>query len=80
MPRSTVFAEQFIGSRLGANLCEHREDRDALLASWMDSLKTDPRIRAVWLWSSFEKGEADDLSDLDIWVIVADDAIPKART
>jgi hypothetical protein len=75
MPRRAVFAEQYKGSRIGADLREHREDRDALLSSWMASLEADPRVRAVWLWGSFESGEADDLSDLDPWVIVTDEAV-----
>lgn len=75
MPRPTVFAEQFSGSPVGVDLREHREDRDALLASWLASLEADPRVRALWLWGSFENGEADDLSDLDPWVIVTDEAV-----
>ena len=58
-----------------AALREHREDRDALLASLTASLQADPHIRAAWLWGSFGRGEADDLSDLDPWLIVADDAV-----
>jgi len=58
-----------------AALREHREDRDALLASLTASLQDDPRVRAAWLWGSFGRGEADDLSDLDPWLIVADDAV-----
>lgn len=56
-------------------LREHREDRDALLASLTASLQADPFVRAAWLWGSFGRGEADDLSDLDPWLVVADDAV-----
>ena len=58
-----------------AALREHREDRDALLASLTQSLYDDPHVRAAWLWGSFGRGEADDLSDLDPWLVVADDAV-----
>src|SRR5579872_2415737 len=74
MPRPTVLAEQFAGSQVGAALREHREDRDTLLASLTASLEADPRVRAFWLWGSFQNGEADDLSDLDPWIIVTDEA------
>ncbi len=36
----------------------------------------DARIRAALLWGSFGRGNADDLSDLDPWLLVADDAAP----
>jgi len=58
-----------------AALREHRKDRDTLLASLTASLQNDPRVRAAWLWGSFGRGEADDLSDLDPWIIVADEFV-----
>jgi len=60
---------------VAAALREHREDRDALLASLTASLLNDPRARAAWLWGSFGRGDADDLSDLDPWIIVADEFV-----
>lgn len=57
---------------VSAALREHREDRDDLLASLTASLRDDARVRAVWLWGSFGRGEADDLSDLDPWIVVSD--------
>ena len=75
MSRSTVFAEQFAESQVGIALREHREDRDALLTSLTTSLEADPRVCALWLWGSFQKGEADDLSDLDPWIIVTNGTV-----
>lgn len=75
MSRPAVFAEQFPDSWVGAALDEHREERDTLLASLTSSLRNDPRVLAAWLWGSFGKGEADDLSDLDPWIVVTDAAI-----
>ena len=74
MSRPTIFAEQFQDSRVVAALHEHREDRAALLHSLTASLQDDPRVRAAWLWGSFGRKEADDLSDLDPWLLVADEA------
>jgi len=74
MSRSAILASQFSDSQVATALHEHREDRDALLASLTASLEADPRVRALWLWGSFERGEADDLSDLDPWIIVTDEA------
>jgi hypothetical protein len=75
MSRPTIFSEQLSRPEVAAALREPCEDRDALLASLTDSLQADPRVRAAWLWGSFGRGEADDLSDLDPWLIVADDAV-----
>ncbi len=74
MSRPTVFAEQLKDPVVAVLLQEHRADRDALLSSLTDSLQSDARVRAAWLWGSFGRNEADDLSDLDPWLIVADEA------
>ncbi len=76
MSRSLVFSEQFIDTdpAVADALREHREDRAALLASLTASWQGDTRIRAALLWGSFGRGNADDLSDLDPWLLVADNA------
>jgi hypothetical protein len=76
MSRSVILSEQFTDSSpdVADALREHREDRAALLASLTASWQGDARIRAALLWGSFGRGEADDLSDLDPWLIVTDDA------
>lgn len=73
MLRSPIFAEQFADPSVAAALREHREDRAALLHSLTSSFEADPRIRVAWLWGSFGREDADDLSDLDPWLIVADE-------
>ena len=77
MSRPTLFAEQFQGQTVAAALREHREDRVALLRSLSASFQADLRVRAAWLWGSFGRNEADDLSDLDPWLIVADAFAPE---
>jgi len=74
MSSASVFAEYQTNPEVAAALREHRADRDALLSSRTESLEADPRVRAAWLWGSFGRGEADDLSDLDPWLIVTDEA------
>ena len=78
MSRSLVFSEQFTESAppVADALREHREDRAALLASLTAFWQGDARIRTAFLWGSFGRGEADDLSDLDPWLLVAGDAAP----
>lgn len=71
MSRPAVFAERMTSTRTTDALREHREDRAVLLASLTDSLQADPRVSAAWLHGSFGRGEADDLSDLDLWVAVS---------
>ena len=75
MSRTSIVAEQFTDIAAANALREHREDRMALLASLLDFWQADERIRAAWLWGSFGRGEADDLSDLDPWLSVADDMV-----
>lgn len=75
MPSHAVFAEQHSQSLVAAALQEHHEDRDTLLASLTESLRADPRIRAAWMWGSIGRGEADDLSDLDPWLIVSNGSV-----
>ncbi len=74
MSRFLILSEQFTDPAVADALREHREDRTALLASLTASWRSDARIRAALLWGSFGRGEADDLSDLDPWLIVTDDA------
>lgn len=78
MPRSLILSEQFSDSSptVADALREHREDRTALLASLTASWRSNARIRAALLWGSFGRGDADDLSDLDPWLLVADEAAP----
>lgn len=78
MSRPFILSEQFTDSAptVAEALREHREDRTALLASLTASWQSDTRIRATLLWGSFGRGEADDLSDLDPWLLVADEAAP----
>ncbi len=76
MSRLLISFEQFVASApaVADALREHREDRAALRASLTDFWQADARIRAALLWGSFGRGEADDLSDLDPWLLVADEA------
>lgn len=50
-----------------------RAERAALLQRATDLLAADRRVVAAWLGGSLGRGEADDLSDLDLWVVVADE-------
>ena len=77
MSRSPILAKQFITTApaVAAALQEHCADREALLQSLLASFQAEEHIHAAWLWGSFGRGEADDLSDLDPWLIVSDDAV-----
>jgi len=50
--------------------------RDQLLRQAITIVESDPRITAAWLFGSGSRGDADALSDLDLWTVVADDALP----
>lgn len=50
----------------------YRASRDALLQHILAVLSADERFVAAWLTGSLARGEEDDLSDLDLSVVVAD--------
>jgi hypothetical protein len=56
-------------------LAHHRAERDAFLARAVAMLRADPRVVAAWLTGSLGRGDGDDLSDLDVWIVVRDDAM-----
>ncbi|MGH2345576.1 MAG: nucleotidyltransferase domain-containing protein [Chloroflexota bacterium] len=49
--------------------------RDALLDRMTIQVASDSRIVAAWLFGSLGRRSADELSDIDIWLVVADEAI-----
>ncbi len=55
---------------------EHRQllraEREALLQKAAALLEGDERIAAAWLYGSLGRGIADEWSDIDLWVVVAD--------
>jgi hypothetical protein len=56
----------------GPQLFRVRAARQALLDRITASLASDERFVAAWLAGSFGRGEADDFSDLDLSIVVAD--------
>jgi predicted nucleotidyltransferase len=52
------------------------EERAQLLDSIISTLRDDERMVAAWLAGSFGRGEADDLSDLDMHLVIDDSYAP----
>ncbi len=50
-------------------------EREKLLQQITKILKNDSRVVAAWLFGSLGRGDADGLSDVDIWVVVDDTAV-----
>jgi len=50
-------------------------ERQALLDNATRLLHPDERIVAAWLIGSFGRGDPDEWSDIDLWIVVRDDAI-----
>jgi len=48
----------------------YRQSREALLTKITEELASDERFLAAWLTGSYSRGDADDVSDLDIQVVV----------
>lgn len=56
-------------------LAAYRAEGDALLDRLTQLLEQDDRVLAAWLFGSHGQGNADDLSDLDLMAVVADEHI-----
>ncbi len=52
----------------------HRRERVDLLERAIGLLEGDDRIDAAWLHGSMGRGTEDDWSDIDLWIVVADEA------
>jgi predicted nucleotidyltransferase len=57
-----------------------REERAALLQRAIEVLTEDGRVVAAWLFGSLGRGDGDDLSDIDLWVVVADEHMEAVRS
>jgi predicted nucleotidyltransferase len=55
------------------SLATYRTERDDLLDKIARLLQADTRVVAAWLFGSLARGSADELSDIDIWIVVADE-------
>lgn len=53
-------------------LTAHQAEREAWLAETIVQLEADERVDAAWLFGSLGRGDADELSDVDLFVIVND--------
>ena len=57
----------------------HEQARDNLLERITQFLREDPRISAAWLTGSLAQGNADALSDLDLWLAIADPGFEEVK-
>ena len=73
MPK--ILAETFPDGKTAGALRARRAERDALMGRLTKLIEGDDRIAAAWLFGSVGRGDADDLSDLDLRVVVRDEHI-----
>jgi GNAT superfamily N-acetyltransferase len=71
--KSTVQAQPGPTNTLAAVGAAMAAERSALLGCLADALHHDERIVAAWVGGSIGRGEADDLSDIDIHLAVVDE-------
>ncbi|MDP8908090.1 MAG: hypothetical protein M3N47_03020 [Chloroflexota bacterium] len=64
-----------IEAKWNSPLQQRQRERDALLRRIEAGLHADQRVVAVWLAGSLGRGDADALSDIDLWIVVGDDAM-----
>jgi predicted nucleotidyltransferase len=55
-----------------SNLESYRQSREVLLTSIITELSGDERFMAAWLTGSYGRNDADEVSDLDITVVIAE--------
>lgn len=63
------------GNRIELRLETRIKERAQLLARTKMILERDARIRAAWLTGSLARNDQDALSDVDLWIVVADEFI-----
>lgn len=73
MPK--ILAETFNDVKTAGALYARRAERAALLDRLTGLIKEDDRLAAAWLFGSVGRDDADDLSDLDLRVVVRDEHI-----
>jgi predicted nucleotidyltransferase len=59
--------------QLRARLRRFEDERNALVEQAHQVLSADPCLVAAWLFGSLGRGDADELSDIDLFVVTADD-------
>lgn len=59
-----------------SNLEAYRQSREVLLTGLITELSADERCVAAWLTGSYARNEADDVSDLDLTVVIAEPYSP----
>jgi hypothetical protein len=57
---------------MSTSLTAYKAERDLLLSRIIETLSSDRRITAAWLEGSFGRGEADEVSDLDLHLAIED--------
>jgi predicted nucleotidyltransferase len=72
---SKILAETFTDTQISGALYTRRAERNLLLQHLTSLLEDDGRIAAAWIFGPVGRGDEDDLSDLDIRVIVRDEHI-----
>jgi hypothetical protein len=72
MLRARILSSKITDPSVAKALREHAVERSQLLEALIAGLKQDERIRAAWYWGSFLRGDQDDLSDLDLWLVTSE--------
>ena len=76
MPPRRIDAESLVDPAAAVALRTHARERGEILTKLQKSFEDDLRVRAAWHWGSFMRGEQDDLSDLDLWLLIEDVHVP----
>jgi hypothetical protein len=58
---------------------KYQQERDNLLTIISDQLAVDPGVKAAWLFGSLGRGDADALSDVDLWVVTEPEYVDRIK-
>ena len=61
---------------MNERLAAYGAGREAFLATIVETLAADERVVAAWLTGSYARGTVDDVSDIDLTIVIADDHAP----
>lgn len=73
-----IICENFIDKMISEMLMSRRVERDALLKRAIEAVECSPEIGAAWMFGSLGRGDEDDLSDIDLFLVVADESLDRA--
>jgi len=75
MSKPTLFNANVIDPTAAAALMEYVTAREALQSRLSGLYEDCLPVRAAWIYGSLGRGDGDDVSDVDTWLIISDEYV-----